>query len=130
MASLFLLVHSGCHGAPEASPLTMLDRLDSAKVTVRIATGVTMPSSTVIRDSATLADLRAVACKPGDWHPNGAGTTPAGDVRVALYKGNAYVGVVSAGSNWIGVRDSAGNERFRTMTATDSPIVARVGATK
>jgi len=108
----------------------MLDRIDSAQVSVRDATGVAVQSSTVIRDSATLADLRAMACKPGDWHPNGVGTPPSGDLRAALYKGNAYVGVLSAGSNWIGVRDSAGHERFRAMTATDLAIVARVAAPK
>jgi hypothetical protein len=130
IASLILAVFPGCTAAPESSPLAILGRLDSAEVTVQATAGRIPMHSTLVRDSATLADLRAIASKPGDWHPNGVGTTPAGDMRVALYRGTVYVGVVSAGDNWIGARDAAGNERFRRMTAADSLRVAKIRAVK
>jgi hypothetical protein len=127
-ASVILAVLPSCTAAPESSPLAILGRLDSAEVSVQAtADGIPM-HSTVVRDSATLSDLRSIASEPGDWHPNGVGTTPAGDMRVALYRGTVYVGVVSTGDNWIGARDAAGNERFRRMTAADSLRVAKIRA--
>ena len=130
IAFLFLAVCSGCSAAPESSPLAIVSRLDSAQVTVWPATGGVPLASTVVRDSESLAELRAIASEPGDWHPITMATTPSGDVRAALYRGTVYVGVVSAGRDWIGARDAAGNERFRTMTTADSLRVAQLRAAK
>ena len=130
IASVILAVLPSCTAAPESSPLASLGRLDSAEVTIQATADGASMHSTVVRDSATLADLRAIASTHGDWHPNGVGTTPAGDMRVALYRGRVYVGVVSAGRDWIGARDAAGNERFRHMTGADSRRVAQIHAIK
>ena len=127
---MILAAFPGCTGARASSPLAILGRLDSAEVTVRGAMGGTPSHSTVVRDSVTLAHLRMIASEPGDWHPNEGGTPPAGDLRAALYRGTVYVGVISAGRNWVGARDAEGNARFRTMTGVDSLRIAQIRALK
>ena len=130
IGSLILVVYLGCSAASKPSPLAILGRLDSAEVTVWPATGGAPLHSAFVRDSAALAELRAIAIEPGDWQPITMATTPNGDVRAALYRGTVYVGVISAGRTWIGARDTVGNERYRPMTLADSLRVAQLRAVK
>ena len=123
--SALMLLHSAACSTSRASPLAALGEITSAQVTV-FSTGAS--TTTTVTDPTSLAELRALATARGDWHPTWH-TPPAGQVRAALYRDTAYVGVVSIGPDFIGAR-SASAEQFRSIAPAEVAAVAMFRALK
>jgi hypothetical protein len=119
-----MLLSPAC-STSRASPLTALGEITSAQVTV-FSTGAS--TTTTVTDPAILAELRALATARGDWNPTWH-TPPAGQVRAALYRDTAYVGVVSIGPDFIGAR-SPSAEQFRPIAPNEAAAVAMFRALK
>jgi ABC-type cobalt transport system substrate-binding protein len=118
ITAIMLLVSTACNGS-RSSPLAAIGEITSAQVIV-FAGGTSAPKT--VTDPAVLAQLRSLATARGDWHSTWH-TPPAGQVRAALYRDTAYVGVVSIGPDFIGARDSSA-EQFRSIAPNELPVVA------
>jgi hypothetical protein len=124
ITALALLGSVGC-STNRDSPLAGLGIITSARVTV-LSTAV--GTTKTITDPTILAVLRALATARGNWHSTWH-TPPAGQVRAALFRDTAYVGVVSIGPDFIGAR-SASAEQFRPIAPSESAAVAMFRALK
>ena len=132
--SVWLLLSLGLTGVlacgrrdRSASPLAALGGLTRAEVSVWPPSGVG-PAQVTVRDSATLARLRALAAAPGAWAPIEFATEPNGDVRAALYRNSTYLGVVSLGDGWVGARGPTGGTLYRSMAPAERPVRAALRA--
>ena len=111
--------------AKRPSPLAAIGEVTRAQVTVFSREAST---SMTVTDSATLARLRSLATAQGDWKSSWH-TAPAGQIRAALYRDTAFIGVVTIGPNFIGAR-SASAEQFRPIAPIEEPVVASLRALK
>ena len=100
------------------SPLAAIGEITRAEVTV-LSGGTSAPKT--VTDRAVLAQLHSLATARGDWHPTWH-TPPAGQVRAALYRDTAYVGVVTIGPDFIGARGPSAEE-FRPIAPNELPVV-------
>jgi len=101
------------------SPLAEIGDITRAEVTV-LSGGASARKT--ITDPAILGQLLSLATARGDWHQTWH-TPPAGQVRAALYRDSAYVGVISIGPDFIGARGPS-LEEFRPIAPSEEAIVA------
>jgi hypothetical protein len=116
--TVMLLAIVACKSS-RPSPLADIGEITRAEVTV--FSGVTSSPKT-ITDPAILAKLHSLATARADWHQTWH-TPPAGQVRAALYRDSAYVGVVSIGPDFIGARGPSAEE-FRPIAPKEESVVA------
>lgn len=127
---LLVLADALACGRPErsASPLAALDGVTRAEVSVWPPSSA-IPKYFSVRDSEMLAQLRELATASGDWAPMEYASEPNGDLRAALYRDTAYLGVVSIGDGWVGARGpEGGSTLYRRMSPIERPLRAALHA--
>jgi hypothetical protein len=124
ITAIMLLAIVACNSS-RPSPLAAISEVTRAQVTV-LSGGANTPKT--VTDPIVLLQLRSLATARGDWNPTWH-TPPAGQVRAALYRDTAYLGVVSIGPDFIGARGPSA-EQFRPIAPNELAVVAMFRALK